>query len=443
MDLQCTPPRVLVALEQVPVAKVLCHVRAICRHPAVRGCVTTEINVSATAVPVADVRRKQYIVLFGLPIGVPQIVAGILLSAFLTQALWIALRTPLRPNELAQIQQGQMWFAGHAGEVTRAPLVPLLSAVAVAGSGVDLAALQGPLPFRGYPASWRWRARLPFLLIGVLLGASLWYVARRLFGNTGGFIAIAMFAFTPALLQDAATVQGPIVAAWAAFGIVFTSVAVAHTLYAPREVVLWNWRRIVLLGVSIAIALAVKPVLVLLIPVSLAFMLYLVPARRRESLIIVGVACAAAVVLLLAVFGLHASSLLAPFTGFRGREFAPELFVRGFTWNLLGVYFLRMPAVLLLLVASLATYAVWKRPRYFGVTQPLAIWFLLMALGIVLPFLGGYALFVVALPFAFVFIAGVLTDAIESRFAALALGPIAGMLMAHAAVNVLGLSRIP
>src|SRR6185437_5171282 len=122
-------------------------------------------------------------------------------------------------------------------------------------------------------------------------------------------------------------------AAWAAFGIVFTAIAVAHTLYAPREVVLWNWKRILLLGISLALAVAVQPALILLAPVALAFMLYLAPQRRRESLIIFGVACAAAALLLLALCSFHPSTIGAYFTGFRPREFSPELFARSLTWS--------------------------------------------------------------------------------------------------------------
>jgi len=38
------------------------------------------------------------------------------------------------------------------------------------------------------------------------------------------------------------------------FGAGGPAIAVAHTLYAPREMVLWNWRRILLLGLSLALA---------------------------------------------------------------------------------------------------------------------------------------------------------------------------------------------
>jgi hypothetical protein len=397
--------------------------------------------VSATVVPVLDSQSKRYFVFLGLPIGVPQLIAGLLLAVFLAECFWIAVRTPLRPNEISHIQQGQAWFEGQPNaESGRFLLASALSAMAVAGSGTNLAA-EPALTFR-YPPSWRWLARLPFILAGVLLGASLWYVTRRLFGNAAGIIAVGLFVFSPAVLQGAAMVQGAIIAAWAAFGIVFTAIAVSHTLYAPREVVLWNWRRILLLGVSLAMAIASQPVLVFLAPVALALLLYLVPHRRRESAIIFTAACAAAALMLFSLYRFQPSALASAFTGINLREISPALLSRGLTWSLLGVFFLRMPAVFLLLLASLATYLAWKRPRYFGTTAPLAIWVLLMLLGIVLPHVGGYALFLVALPFALVLIGGVFADLLDTRYAALVLGPVAGVLLAHAAVNLMALARI-
>ena len=94
-------------------------------------------------------------------------------------------------------------------------------------------------------------AASPYLFFGVMLGASLWYVARRLYGNAGGYIALALYCFSPAMIVNVAGAQslGEMGAVWGAFGTVFTAIAVAHTLYAPREVVLWNWRRILLLGI--------------------------------------------------------------------------------------------------------------------------------------------------------------------------------------------------
>src|SRR6266567_4172077 len=101
-----------------------------------------------------------------------------------------------------------------------------------------------------------WLVNTPYLIFGVLLGASLWYVARRLYGNAGGYIALMLYCFSPGIIRSSALwfAEPEIGAAWGAFGAIFTAIAVAHTLYAPREVVLWNWRRILLLGLSLALA---------------------------------------------------------------------------------------------------------------------------------------------------------------------------------------------
>ena len=44
----------------------------------------------------------------------------------------------------------------------------------------------------GYERIWLWLTRIPYLAFGLFLGASLWYVAHRLYGNTGGFIALIL-----------------------------------------------------------------------------------------------------------------------------------------------------------------------------------------------------------------------------------------------------------
>ena len=101
-----------------------------------------------------------------------------------------------------------------------------------------------------------------------------------------------------------------ILAAWGSFGAIFTAIAVAHTLYAPREVILWNWRRIVLLGVSLAIAVGSQFSMIIVVPLALAFMLYLAPIRRAAALIIWIAACLIALTLLFATYFFHAHTFL-------------------------------------------------------------------------------------------------------------------------------------
>jgi hypothetical protein len=404
-------------------------------------------------------RRREYVVVLGSPVGIPQIIAGVLLAAFLAQCVWLAVHSPMREMELAQIERGQTLFQQHkfAAEAARSPVIPVLAAAPLIGSGIRIGdhgsesratVLRGtPFPgatpiFYPHPRSWRWRARLPFIAIGVLLGASLWYVARRLYGNAGGYIALALYAFSPAIILRAATIQPAMVAAWGAFGMVFTAIAVSHTLYAPREVVLWNWKRIGLLGLAIVLGVGSHMALGAVALLALGFMLYLVPGRRGAAVAIVAAASAVALILLMAAYGFDVRAMAATVRGLRTADFAPQLLGRKLTYNLLAVFFLRMPGVLAALVAALIAYAAWKRPRFFGVTAPLVSFGLLIVMGVTLPHLGGYDLFVASLPFAFVFSAGVFADLLETAHGGLVTGILTGILAAHAVYSVAGLMRI-
>ena len=392
-------------------------------------------------------RKRGYVVILGSPVGIPQIVAGLLLVMFLAQCLWLAVRSPMREMELAQIQNGEALLQRHgfSAEAERSPMIPVLAALPLIGSGVTLEHASAALATQFlYPhtRSWRWRARLPFIAIGVLLGASLWYVARRLYGNAGGYIALTLYAFSPAIILRAAAIHPAIVAAWGAFGMVFTAIAVSHTLYAPREVVLWNWKRIALLGLAIALAVGSHWALAGIALLAMGFMLYLAPDRRGAALTIAAAAGLVACLLLFAAYGFEARTVAAAVRGLRPVDFAPRLLARPLTYKLLAEFFLRVPGVLAPLAAALVVFAAWKRPRFFGVTAPLLAFMLTLALGITMPHLGGYDLLIASLPFAFVFIAGVFADLLESQHGGLVTGILAGILLAHAAFSVAGLLRI-
>src|SRR5271168_3948117 len=43
--------------------------------------------------------------------------------------------------------------------------------------------------------------RLPFLFAGCALGGCIWWVTRRLYGNFGGYTALALYCFCPAVLH--------------------------------------------------------------------------------------------------------------------------------------------------------------------------------------------------------------------------------------------------
>ncbi len=237
--------------------------------------------------------------------GRPQVLAGLLLLLFVAQCLWLMNRgLRLRPDsgEVFRIHEGLgqwhgEWIAGTPSGARQEAWENLPPGWAQPGwiqnDGYDsnhsalwyliasapLLVRPGAAPSDGYLG---WPARAPCLIFGVLLGASLWYVSRRLYGNAGGYIALGLYCFSPGIIQSSALwfAQPELGAAWGAFGAIFTAIAVAHTLYAPREVVLWNWRRILLLGVSLALAVGSQFSLILVVPLALGFMLYVAPTRR-------------------------------------------------------------------------------------------------------------------------------------------------------------------
>jgi len=394
--------------------------------------------------------------------GRPQFLAGLLLLCFLAQALWLVhseLRAAREPDGAEAIRIGEGWKQWHGRGIAAAPYrnpdaniavtldsfdteqSPLLSLVSAAPL------LAWPQDFAGDSATyWRWLPRLPFLACGLFLGASLWYVARRLCGNTGGFIALTFYCFSPSLIQASAVwhTEPEIVAAWGAFGTIFTAIAVAHTLYAPREVVLWNWRRIVLLGISLAIAVGSQFSLIVLLPMALGFLLYVAPVRRQAGVVIWIAACGVGSVLLFAMYFFHPHAFAQSMrhAAFWGATW------RGFT--VLGVYkqvAVRVgracPALALGLPVALVTYVAWPRTRYFGNTAPLLVAVLFLALGMAHPHVAGAGFLLAAIPFLFIFVSGVLADLLETSYSPLTMACIVGMMAAYVVWSVLNLAQVP
>jgi hypothetical protein len=398
--------------------------------------------------------------------GRPQFLAGLLLLAFLAQAWWLIhseLRTSPGLDSSEAVRIGEGWKQLHGRGVAAAPF---LDSDATAPepfhgdeNGFDtehspLLYVVSSAPLLGWPhdfagdsaTSWRWLPRIPFLACGLLLGASLWYVARRLCGNTGGFIALTFYCFSPSIIQASAVwhTEPEIVAAWGAFGAIFTAIAVAHTLYAPREVVLWNWRRIVLLGISLAIAVGSQFSLIVLVPLALGFLLYVAPVRRQAALVIWIAACVVGFVLLFAMYFFHGQAFAESMrhAAFWGATW------RGFT--VLGVYKQiavqigrACPALALGLPVALAAYAAWPRTRYFGNTAPLLVAVLFIILGIAHPHVAGAGFLLATIPFLFLFVSGVLADLLETRYRSLVMACIVGMIAAYAVWSLVNLAQVP
>jgi len=403
--------------------------------------------------------------------GRPQFLAGLLLLAFLAQAAWLVhseLRGSdprasggLNASEQARIAAG--WRQFHGGGIAGAPYPdppgslpmevsqdngfdtehsPLLSLA----TGAPLLAWPQSLPGPESSPHWRWLPRIPFLACGAFLGASLWYVARRLCGNTGGFLALTLYCFSPSMIQASAVwhTEPEILAAWGAFGAIFTAIAVAHTLYAPREVVLWNWRRIVLLGISLAIAVGSQFSMIIVVPLALAFLLYLAPIRRAAALSIWTASCLVALALLFAAyfFRPHAFSQGMQHASFWGATW------RSFTvlavYRQVGVHILRAcPALALLLPVAIATYIAWPRTRYFGITAPGLIALLFIALGTAHPHVAGAGFLLASVPFILIFVSGVLADLMETPFRRLVTASVWGLLGAYIVWSLLALAQVP
>jgi hypothetical protein len=398
--------------------------------------------------------------------GRPQVLAGFLLLAFLAQCAWLLVRgtQPLDvdSDEIFRVQEGLLQWRGQS--IAGTPSDSRLEAginpppEVEQNEGYDpnhsalwyLIASAPLLEWQGssQPNSvryWGWLARAPYLIFGVLLGASLWYVARRLYGNDGGYIALTLYCFSPGIIRASTLwlAQPEIGAAWATFGAVFTAIAVAHTLYAPREVVLWNWRRILLLGLSLALAIGSQFSLVILIPLTLPFMLYLAPTRRGPALAIWAAACAVGVLLLLASYSFHAAVFWASlrhasFFGITWRAFL----MPGAYQSVLAQLAQFTPALLVALPPALIAYFAWPRPRYFGNTAPLLAGGLFLLLGVGSPHYPGLGFQLIAMPFLLVFVAGVAADLLETSQRNLVVVCVWGLLVANALWNLVELAHV-
>ena len=305
-------------------------------------------------------------------------------------------------------------------------------------------------PLLLHPDSWLPQSLLPivaaspYLFFGVMLGASLWYVARRLYGNAGGYITLALYCFSPAMIVNAAGAQsvGEMGAVWGAFGTVFTAIAVAHTLYAPREVVLWNWRRILLLGLSLALAIGNQFSLAVLALVILPLMLWVAPVRPRAVITIWATAFAVAAVLLFTAYFYEPALFWQGLLHARWIDVEPAAFGTSVSYRaVLHAIFAGSPPLMLALPIALITFFGWKRVRYFGNIAPLMIAALFLILSLGAPSFPGQGFHVTMFIFFFVFIGGVFADLLETRQGLFAMAALVGLLSASAIWNLLQLWR--
>ncbi len=107
-------------------------------------------------------------------------------------------------------------------------------------------------------------------------------MTRRLYGNLGGYTALALYCFSPPILRACVAPSPEVLAALGVYATVYTCIGVAHAMQGPRR----RWRpRIMLLtaalGVAAASHIAALPVAALL---GLLFMLWVADGRRSQVL---------------------------------------------------------------------------------------------------------------------------------------------------------------
>ncbi len=250
----------------------------------------------------------------------------------------------------------------------------------------------------------KWLMHVPFALFAVWLGGGLWWVARRLFGNSGGFLALALYCLSPTVIRYAVSPNNEVLAMWGLYGTVYTAMGVAHAMQGPRR----KWRpRIVLLSVALGLTAAAHLLAAMVAFVAaLGFMFYLAERRRSAVMQILVNAVLGALVILFSFFSFRLQPFSYVFTGGAGRFWCS---LDG--WHLL----LGNPGNWPMLAAaamSVVIAAVFRRARYFGNSAPLLMVLLLVFLETTQVF---SAPWLWAIPFLLTFIGGVFADVLELK----------------------------
>ncbi len=364
-------------------------------------------------------------------IGRPQRLAALLLLFFLSECLWVIAHQQLSQQDYRYAECGrEMWeqpspLAGYFttcgnlhGDGTfayRLAGFPLTVQRLVMLGADKLRKPENRLYAGGALHGTTWEARhelysvkyllhLPFVLFAVWLGGGLWWVARRLFGNEGGFFGLGLYCFCPAIVRFAVNPNNDVLAMWGLYGLVYTAMGVAHAMQGPRE----RWRpRIVLLTTALGLTAAAHLLAAMVgFGMALVWMLYLAERRRSYVMQTLVFAAVGALAILFAFYSFRPAPFSYVFTGGGARFWFTLDGARRFF-----VDFADAPIAVATLVALLL-YATVRRCRYFGNTAPLVMVLLLFPLAttqtVSRPWLW-------ALPFLFTFLGGVFADALETR----------------------------
>jgi hypothetical protein len=361
--------------------------------------------------------------------NLPQRIAALLLLAFLVQCFWIIRHQSLTEQDYDYARCGrEMWERP-------SPLVGYFTSCGNIHDGVlayRFAGLPLTMQFLAERAldhfrkpedrllagqdpsssSWEMRhqltdvlflLRLPFVCAGLILGGELWWVTRRLFGNLGGYTALALFCFSPTILAACTTPNPDILTALGLFASIYTAIGVAHAMQGPQK----KWRpRILLLtatcGVVAGSHISALPLTLL---IAFSFMIWLAEGTRAYILPVLLCVLAGTFLLLFAAYDFSPDAFSYLFRSEAGKIWFS---LRGTGQLFKG---LQNAGNTVASAAAVVLYLGSKRSRYFGNTAPLLVSLLVLPLvttGVTSqPWLW-------AQPFVVSFIGGVFADAYES-----------------------------
>jgi hypothetical protein len=344
----------------------------------------------------------------------PQRIAAVLLFLLFAQCVWVVRHQTLTERDYQYARCGrEMWekpspLAGyftscgniHDGTLAyRATGLPLTIQRILAGMSVE----SSPWELRHQLSYVLLLMRLPFVFCGLCLGGALWWVTRRLFGNEGGCVALALYCFSPEIVRACTYPNAEILAAFGFFAAVYTAIGVAHAMQGPRK----KWRpRIVLLIAAFGFTAASHVAAVLLTYLfAIGFMIYLAERRRPALISIVLYSVLGTLLLLFACYGFRPDAFSYVFRSADARMW--------FSLKPAKLFFTALPNAGVTLAAGIALllFALVKRSRYFGNVAAL-----LVAVPLLLVVTTGVQAqpWLWALPFVLTFIGGVFADALET-----------------------------
>jgi len=363
--------------------------------------------------------------------GRPQQLAALLLLLFVVECLWVVTHQQLSQQDYRYAECGrEMWerpspLAGYFttcgnlnGDGTFAYRVAGLPLTVERLAMLSVDKLRSPenrVYAQGTLNGSTWEARhelfsvkyllhLPFIFFAVWLGAGLWWVSRRLFGDEGAFFALGLYCFCPAIVRYAVTPNNDVLAMWGLYGLVYTAMGVAHAMQGPRR----RWRpRIALLTVALGLTAAAHLLAAVIgFALALVWMMYLAERRRSYVMQILVFSAVGALAIVFAFYAFRLAPFSYIFTGGSARSWFALDGARYFFLNIANA-----PIVVAALVALLLYIAV-PRCRYFGNTAPLVMALLLFPIvttqTVSQPWLW-------ALPFLFTFVGGVFADVLEMQ----------------------------